>query len=35
MRMKLMTWREIEEFGLRFDFRIDLKVFSDALRNFE
>lgn len=30
MRIKIMTWKEIEECGLRIDWR----VFVDALKNF-
>lgn len=30
MRIKLMTWKEIEESGLRIEWR----VFVDALKNF-
>lgn len=30
MRMKILTWKEIEEI----DMRIDWRVFVDALKNF-
>lgn len=30
MRMKILTWKEIEEIGMRIDWRI----FVDALKNF-